>query len=146
MLDANPIPTAPSEKAGERDVNQPPHLDRIVLVDPLLETANVFNDFLQLINYASLGAGDGHWLARAHLLVAFLRKWECTVALSHLLLLLQREAQQLHVSPLRSFAVCAAAHDADACRHILTTSDFGDYNDPTHPGNKYRQCMDDVRG
>lgn len=123
IVDSNP--TALRTGAGDGSQQQ---ASSITFLDPLIETADVFRDFLALVCNAQIR--DSYWMPRGHLLVAFLQKWECLVALSHFVLLVQVHAPELFVSPLRAFAVCAAAKDLDACCNILRSSNFGAYPDP----------------
>lgn len=115
---------------GSGSLQQP--TSSITFLDPLFETADVFRDFLALVCKAQIR--DGFWLARGHFLVAFLQKWECAVALSHFLSLVQLRALEPHVSPLRAFAVCATAKDVEACYNVLCFCNFGPY--PSHPSSR----------
>lgn len=69
------------------------------------------------------------WIPDALLLVAFLRKWDCVVALRHLVLLVSKAARQKRVSSLRALAVAACAEDDKACVDILTYCIFQEVRD-----------------
>jgi hypothetical protein len=95
---------------------------QVALTDPAFETAVVLRLFLLLISEGEIE--KNYWLPHTHHLVTFIRKWDCPIALKHLLLLLQTTATSGRASPLRVFAIAAAAESRTVCATVLRSCVF----------------------
>ncbi|BEJ15830.1 hypothetical protein CspHIS471_0504350 [Cutaneotrichosporon sp. HIS471] len=106
----------------------------LVLDDEVIETAQVFDQVLELICYGNFE--DGYWIPNAWPMVAFLKKWGCDKALRDLVNILKLEAISIisAISPLRIFAIVSIAGRDYDCREFLRLSDFGSF--------KYREEED----
>lgn len=106
-----------------------PIAQTVTLLDETFETARVFRRFLALISSATVTNLGNFWMPDVLDLVAFLRKWDCDVALQHLILLVSKAARDKRVSSLRALCVAACAEDDNACVDILTYCLFREMKD-----------------
>jgi hypothetical protein len=109
-------------------VPESPLVARITLLDPVIETAAVFRLFLDLVHS---GRPDcGYWMPHAPHLTPFLKKWGCDVALRHFFLWVKDEALSHSVSPLRAFAVLAAADQDMQAADVVKFCAFDTWSGP----------------